>query len=173
MAQQHYQGVRIDGAAFEVPDLDDFKIRDTGIRTRNGPRRLTAYERLSGTDFDEKWYNERVKRGAFGDTGQRPEIRQFLSQLLNFHSSEDEDGGKFSSGCIRLFRPSFHPQFRDYVADAAFVQNGVQLDLSGPGVMVQSGSGRRGISRTISSTTSCVRRCRFLERRGKAMVLST
>ena len=95
-----HQGVRLDGGAFEEPDLADFKVAG-GRNTRNNTSK-TIYQRLKGVDFDEKWYNKRVQRGALGIDEACP-LWEFLTRLLFFHSSEDEDGGKCSSGCT-------HPQ---------------------------------------------------------------
>ncbi|KAJ9617019.1 hypothetical protein H2200_000740 [Cladophialophora chaetospira] len=94
MAQQRFQGVRMDEAAYEVPDLDNYRIARGGRPSRhNQPR--TLYERLSGKDFDPIWYTERDERGALGvedRTRYGQKIRVLLTSLLFFHSSEDEDG---------------------------------------------------------------------------------
>ncbi|OCT45868.1 hypothetical protein CLCR_11230 [Cladophialophora carrionii] len=90
MAQQHYQGKRLDGSPFENPDLDNIVVH-AGRQSRNNPLR-TLLERLVGVDFDPIWYQDRTKRGAFGNPDNGESIREFLSRWLYFRSDETEDG---------------------------------------------------------------------------------
>jgi hypothetical protein len=92
MAQQPHQGKRLDGSPFETPDLDNIIVH-AGRESRNNIVR-TLVERLVGVDFDKIWYDDRTKRGAFGNPDSGNAIREFLSRWLYFRSDETEDGGK-------------------------------------------------------------------------------
>jgi hypothetical protein len=100
-----FHGYHINGEPYPLPDFDHLKYTvHHGRATRNAPDPLDAVRR-PGVDFNQKWYQDRMDRGAFAGYDMVPQeetdkIRLFLNQKPRFEDDDAVDGGKLS--CFSL-----------------------------------------------------------------------